>query len=182
MRYYLLFVLLLSQLSNAQLKKTFYGVSFSTSKEQAKALLTSQKISFKEEPSCIVIYSANIGDYFFTKATMFFIEEHFRQISFYKQYQYPYHNKAAKLFKDLHQDLSRKYSILKKIEREGPLYFSGIFSDDSAFTTQIVAYGKKGNVKLSYCYSTLYGEILLDYYDDEYLNTEKVKPFLRNEL
>lgn len=184
MKYYLLFVLLLlSQIFNAQVKKNFYGVPFSTSKEQTKALLTNQKISFKEEWDGIVISFANIGDYFFEKATMCFSEDRFYKISFYKTYGYPFLDKADKMYKGLHQDLSKKYSVLDKKEREGSLSnFTFRSAYEAAFTTIIVRYGRKGTVNLSYCYSTLSGEILLDYYDNEYLSKQRTKPSLKNEL
>lgn len=189
MKHYLLFVLLLlSLISNAQVKKKFYGVPFSTSKEQAKVLLKNERISFKEEPGWIieesgrrkkesgriVVSFASIGDYSFDKATMCFIDDRFYKILFYKKREYPYHEKVVKMFNDLHRNLSKKYSVLEKKERDGSLLFPNfVLGDNDVFTTTIVIYGKKGTISLSYCYSIISGEISLDYCDEEYLSKQK---------
>ena len=161
-------LLFFTLISNAQVQRTFYGVPFGASIEQAKMLLSKQGVRFSQgnnsygikNDSVINIYSVRIGNYSVDKAVMNFSKDGFYNIRFQKEFDYPYLSKGDDFFDSLHRDLSRKYSILDKHIDKGYL------------TNTILIYGlnsdKRTRIMLQFMRapSLKSGYLSLDYYEN----------------
>ncbi len=170
MKHYLLSMLLFFTLiSNAQVQRTFYGVPFGASIEQAKTLLSKQGVRFSQgdngygikNDSVINIYSVRIGNHSVDKAVMNFSKDGFYNIRFQKEFDYPYLSKGDDFFDSLHRDLSKKYSILDKHK-----------IDKGYLTNTILIYGlksdKRTRIMLQFMRtpSLKSGYLSLDYYEN----------------